>query len=49
MGVPGPELPQWNDLQFLTAQLALGADGIAVSNAVIQAIGCLGMRAGHTK
>ena len=22
MGVPGPELPQWNDLQFVTAQLA---------------------------
>jgi glutamate synthase domain-containing protein 2 len=28
--------------------LALGADGIAVSNAAIQAIGCLGMRACHT-
>ena len=28
--------------------LALGADGIAVSNAAIQAIGCLGMRACQT-
>ena len=28
--------------------LALGADGIAVANAAIQAIGCLGMRACHT-
>ena len=28
--------------------LALGADGIAVGNAAIQAIGCLGMRACHT-
>ncbi len=28
--------------------LALGANGIAVSNAAIQAIGCLGMRACHT-
>ena len=28
--------------------LALGADGIAVSNAAIQALGCLGMRACHT-
>ncbi|MEM8815052.1 MAG: glutamate synthase-related protein [Pseudomonadota bacterium] len=27
--------------------MALGADGIAVSNAAIQAIGCLGMRACH--
>lgn len=27
--------------------LALGADGIAVSNAAMQAIGCLGMRACH--
>ncbi len=32
---------------FLKA-LALGADGIAISNAAIQAIGCLGMRACHT-
>ena len=32
---------------FLKA-LALGADAIAVSNAAIQAIGCLGMRACHT-
>ena len=28
--------------------LALGADGVAVSNAAIQAIGCLAMRACHT-
>ncbi len=28
--------------------LALGADGIALSNSAIQAIGCLGMRACHT-
>jgi len=28
--------------------LALGADGIAVSNGALQAIGCLGMRACHT-
>ncbi len=28
--------------------LALGADGVAVSNAAVQAIGCLGMRACHT-
>ena len=28
--------------------LALGADGIAVANAAMQAIGCLGMRACHT-
>lgn len=28
--------------------MALGADGIAVANAAIQAIGCLGMRACHT-
>jgi len=28
--------------------LALGADAVAVSNAAIQAIGCLGMRACHT-
>ena len=28
--------------------LALGADGVALSNAAIQAIGCLGMRACHT-
>jgi len=28
--------------------LALGADGIAISNSAIQAIGCLGMRACHT-
>ncbi len=28
--------------------MALGADGIAVSNAAIQSIGCIGMRACHT-
>jgi glutamate synthase domain-containing protein 2/nitrite reductase/ring-hydroxylating ferredoxin subunit len=28
--------------------LALGADGVSVSNSAIQAIGCLGMRACHT-
>jgi glutamate synthase domain-containing protein 2 len=28
--------------------LALGADGIAVSNAALQAIGCIGMRACDT-
>ena len=28
--------------------LALGADGIALSNSALQAIGCLGMRACHT-
>lgn len=31
-----------------TKAMALGADAIAVSNAAIQAIGCLGMRACHT-
>ena len=31
-----------------TKALALGADGVALSNAAIQAIGCLGMRACHT-
>ena len=28
--------------------MALGADGIAVSNSALQALGCLGMRACHT-
>ncbi len=28
--------------------MALGADGVAVSNAALQAIGCIGMRACHT-
>lgn len=28
--------------------LALGADGVAVANAAIQAVGCIGMRACHT-
>lgn len=31
-----------------TKALALGADGVALSNAALQAIGCLGMRACHT-
>ena len=31
-----------------TKALALGADGIAISNAALQSIGCLGMRACHT-
>ena len=35
------------DSDFVKA-LALGADAVAVSNAAIQAIGCLGMRACHT-
>ncbi len=33
--------------EFVKA-MALGADGIALSNSAIQAIGCLGMRACHT-
>ena len=28
--------------------LAIGADGIALANSALQAIGCLGMRACHT-
>ena len=28
--------------------LALGADGVAIANSAMQAIGCLGMRACHT-
>jgi methylamine---glutamate N-methyltransferase subunit C len=28
--------------------LALGADGVAIANSALQAIGCLGMRACHT-
>jgi len=35
------------DADFCKA-LALGADGVAVANSAIQAIGCLGMRACHT-
>lgn len=35
------------EADFLKA-LALGADGVAVSNSALQAIGCLGMRACHT-
>ncbi|MFQ5581211.1 MAG: glutamate synthase-related protein [Mariprofundaceae bacterium] len=31
-----------------TKALALGADGVAISNAALQAIGCLAMRACHT-
>ena len=34
-------------IDFVKA-LAMGADAIAVSNAALQAIGCLGMRACHT-
>jgi len=36
-----------NESDFVKA-LALGADAVAISNAAIQAIGCLGMRACHT-
>ncbi|MFQ5689501.1 MAG: glutamate synthase-related protein [Gemmatimonadota bacterium] len=35
------------DADFCKA-LALGADGVAIANSAIQAIGCLGMRACHT-
>ncbi len=35
------------DADFIKA-MALGADGVAVANSAIQAIGCLGMRACHT-
>ena len=35
------------DTDFAKA-MALGADGVAVSNSALQAIGCLGMRACHT-
>ncbi len=35
------------EADFLKA-MALGADGVAISNSAIQAIGCLGMRACHT-
>ena len=35
------------DADFVKA-MALGADGIAISNAAIQAIGCIAMRACHT-
>ncbi len=35
------------DSEFVKA-MALGADGVAVANSAIQAIGCLGMRACHT-
>ena len=35
------------DADFVKA-LALGADGVAISNSALQAIGCLGMRACHT-
>jgi len=34
--------------QDMVKALALGADAIAVSNAALQAIGCVGMRACHT-
>ncbi len=35
------------DADFVKA-LALGADGVAIANSAIQAIGCIGMRACHT-
>jgi glutamate synthase domain-containing protein 2/nitrite reductase/ring-hydroxylating ferredoxin subunit len=35
------------EMDFLKA-MALGADGVAVANSALQAIGCLGMRACHT-
>ena len=35
------------DADFAKA-MALGANGVAVSNSALQAIGCLGMRACHT-
>jgi len=35
------------EADFIKA-MALGADGVAVSNSALQAIGCLGMRACHT-
>ena len=35
------------DADFAKA-MALGADGVAVANSALQAIGCLGMRACHT-
>ncbi|MFT5585147.1 MAG: glutamate synthase domain-containing protein 2, partial [Cognaticolwellia sp.] len=35
------------EADFIKA-LALGADGVAISNSALQAIGCLGMRACHT-
>jgi glutamate synthase domain-containing protein 2 len=36
-----------NEADFVKA-LALGADGVAIANSALQAIGCLGMRACHT-
>jgi nitrite reductase/ring-hydroxylating ferredoxin subunit len=36
------------DAADFTKALALGADGVAIANSAIQAIGCLGMRACHT-
>lgn len=36
-----------NEADFAKA-LALGADGVAIANSALQAIGCLGMRACHT-
>ncbi len=35
------------DADFVKA-MALGANGVAISNSALQAIGCLGMRACHT-
>ena len=36
------------DASDFAKALALGADGVAIANSAIQAIGCLGMRACHT-
>jgi glutamate synthase domain-containing protein 2/nitrite reductase/ring-hydroxylating ferredoxin subunit len=36
-----------SEADFIKA-LALGADGVAIANSAIQAVGCLGMRACHT-
>ena len=51
LGRPGVTLVATGGLRvpsdFVKA-MALGADGVALSNAAIQAIGCLGMRACHT-
>ena len=41
-----PGLPA-RETNFVKA-LALGADGVAIANSALQAIGCLGMRACHT-
>lgn len=71
MGVPRHELPHWDDLQIMAAQMAtkplmedqdvatelvvgpqakkpLGADGVAISNSAMQAIGCVAARMCNT-